>query len=359
VLAFPADPPDQPLTFHGYADPTVVHDPLVPGRLWLAYTHLDPGSVPSLDGGTLIQGACSTHLAFSVDGGGTSWTFDKVLWPAFTVADPDQPAATTYENSEVASLAVVRDGGQVTWYGEHLRYVQQPVAGYDPDFAGSWTIRVAAVEADTPEALADAGESVLALASVDAGTWGVTTILEDISPAGSISDCYFFNNPAITVVDGTLYLAAECWVPGSGDVQDATLARVVLYATTPTGPAPTWVWHYVGVLADHDMAVALGGVTLDEPDFSRAADGTLLLTLSPTVVGGPTGSLNIGCLSLAMTSLDPPTYATACDGGFDVRAELVDAGACTYDARSATGLIGVARLNGEADLELVGTGLLP
>jgi len=355
ALMLENDPPGAPHL--QYADPTIYHDPVVANRHWLAYSHLDSQSITLPDGGTVNEATVSTHLARS-DNGGASFDYVAPLWPAQKTTDPNG-GATTYRSSEVASLVAVENGGQVTWYGEHLRYMLLPEAGYNPDFKGSWVIAVGSAVSSTPTGLAGVEESVLGRSTVDASAWGVTTVLDDVSPAGAVSDCYFFNNPAITFQNGKLYLAAECWVAGMGGGQDVTKARILLYSTTAMGPAHAWTWQYVGVLADHAMAQELGGQTLDVPDFSYALDGTPLVILSPTMLGGLTGQTELGCVALAMSSLDPPTYAKGCDGGLDIRAVARGVGACTHDPTSVRGIIGVYHGGTGDDLSLITTGLRP
>jgi hypothetical protein len=96
------------------------------------------------------------------------------------------------------------------------------------------------------------------------------------------------------------------------------------------------------VLADHRLAVELADDTIQQPEVSRAADGTLIALFTPAHADAAVqvGTVGDGCLALELSSIDPPVLARDCAGKVVVRAEVrgTGVGACTHDPASATGI---------------------
>jgi hypothetical protein len=328
-------------------DPAIRADPLLPHRIWLAYSVSAIGTLPNPDGGqkVLVYGI-GTHLARS-DDDGKSWTFVAALWPVATSPYPVDGGRVGFINSETPSLFAVSDGGSTTWYGARLRYFQEPITGYNPDYFHSWTIVVAA--ATTPDLsnpaqptdLANAPETVLGMTSTASG-WNVDARL-DQDAGGALSDCSIWNNPALFAQAGKLYLVTECVPFGS------PAGRVVVFSTVPDGTPASWSWSYLGVLADRATATEFGADAVLMPEVDLSEDGTTLLALLSPARREPSGMLvSYACRALELASIDPPLFRRGCDGGLVTRADLEASadladggklGACSYDRHSATGIL--------------------
>lgn len=93
------------------------------------------------------------------------------------------------------------------------------------------------------------------------------------------------------------------------------------------------------MIADHALAVELGGRQLVSPDVSRSRDGALLLVVA--LQAGSGGTIGQGCHALELASIDPPAVRRDATGRAIVRGiqtAAADAGwhtgACTHDPRS-------------------------
>ncbi|MEO7732967.1 MAG: hypothetical protein ABIY55_18530, partial [Kofleriaceae bacterium] len=98
-----------------------------------------------------------------------------------------------------------------------------------------------------------------------------------------------------------------------------------------------------GALTTAADAAALGDAELNQADLAVAADGTLLLTVTPShLTPGQTLATHAGCRALVVDSLDPPALRRDTCGGPTVRASVIasdvaSTGSCGYDA-TATGI---------------------
>lgn len=322
--------------FKGYADPALQADPLVPGRIWLAYSWPYVAQSPAPN-----MAAVESHLARSDDGGAT-FSFVRPLYAAPEVLDPEGSGQTGIASSETVSLAVMASGPLTTWYGAHLRYFLEPAGGYTPRYGTSWTVRVGA--AASPEALGDptalAKEVVIGV-STTAAVYGASVLVDQMAGV-PIQRCAMLNNPTLFVRGGTLYLVVEC-LAFVGTELDLPNATMQLLATTPRGDPRTWAWRHVGVLADHGLAQELGSDTIRQPEVTEAADGTLLLVVTPARADplAPTGTTGEGCVAVELDSIDPPALRRDCAGDAIVRVRMTgdDMGSCAHDPASATGLV--------------------
>ena len=180
----------------------------------------------------------------------------------------------------------------------------------------------------------------------------------------TLAGCVFFNNPAIFAQGDRLYVVAECLEFDGSAISDAR-SRMVVLRTRPVGAPSGWAWEYVGVLADRALALEMGGERLTSATISRAADAALLFMATPRT--GTAGILGTGCVAIELASLDPPAVRRSASGSLVVRARqtaTADAGwhtgACTHDARSATGILTVAATTSNGlQAELLATGLKP
>ena len=335
-------PATTPGVFKGFADPAVARDPAMPGRLWLAYSwpHILAGRAP--DGSTVFMAAVSTHLARS-DDSGLSFTYVGEPWPTVRMPDPEGSGENGIISSETASLVAMESDGAVTWYGAHLRYFLRPETGYNPNYATSWHVRIGA--APSPLELATAAEAVLGVSATDI-VYRPDVRLDELAGL-PLTRCAMLNNPALFAADGTLYLVVEClaFVGTTLDFQNTTTQ---VCATTPTGAPSTWTWRHAGMLADHTLALELGADTIQQPEMSRAADGTPLVILTPAndddaVAVGTTAE---GCVALELVSLEPPRLRRDCDGRAVVRTLITGTGigACTHDSESLTGIITTSKI---------------
>jgi hypothetical protein len=173
----------------------------------------------------------STRLARS-DDGGRRWQFERTLWDSPLVDDPERRGPASYFGSETAGLAAIAEAQGVTWYSVRLSYFLEPVTAYEPRYASSWTMRVAAARGDSPAGLARAEEAVLGTGTTHAA-YGPHARLTAVD--GAVRDCGMWNNPAIVAEAGRLYVIAECLV-FEGTRVDERRTRIVVFRTTPDGP---------------------------------------------------------------------------------------------------------------------------
>ena len=127
-----------------------------------------------------------------------------------------------------------------------------------------------------------------------------------------------------------------------------------VFAATATDDVSKLVWTDRGALITPADATALGDAELNQADLEEAADGTLLLTVTPShLAPGETLATHAGCRTLAVDSLDTPALHRAC-GALAVRAsvtasDLPSTGSCGYDAHTTgVGLVLVRRPDGIA-----------
>jgi len=363
AIAVAGDPPASAAgsgNFRGYADPSLMHDPAVAQRVWLAYSYPHAVSRTALDGGTVYVGAVSSHLARSDDQGAT-FTFVRELYASNPVSDPEGSGEQGLSNSETVSLAWMADGGTTTWYAAHLRYFQRPIAGYNPKYGTSWTVHVGA--AATPQALGDpvaeSAEAVLGV-STTAAVYGATTRLDQLAGL-PVQRCAMLNNPALFVRGLTLYLLVEC-LAFSGSTLDFANTTAQLFATTPSGPPVSWTWRHAGTLAGVSLAQELQDDTVQQYGLTVGAGGAVLVLVTPAH-GDPasqTGVIGDGCVALELASLEPPVLRRDCAGRAVVRARLPGPGvqSCAHDAASVSGLVPHVQLPG-TPWRIVSSGLRP
>jgi hypothetical protein len=353
-------PATTPGSFKGFADPALQADPNVPGRLWLAYSwpFIATGQTPT--GEPVSMAAVASHLARSEDHG-ASFSFVGELYSAPVVLDPEGSGETGIASSETVSLAVLGSGGATTWYGAHLRYFLRPTTGYDPKYATSWTVRIGA--APSPDLLGDPAvlaKEVVVGVSTTATVYGATVKVDQLAGL-PIQRCAMLNNPTLFARGGTLYLVVEC-LAFVGPQLDFAHSTMQVLATTPAGDPQTWSWRWVGTLADHSLAQELGNDTIQQPEVSEAADGTLLLVLTPAHADATVqvGTVGDGCVALELASIDPPALRRDCAGHAVVRARLAGTamGSCAHDPSSVTGLVPTRQQSG-AQWMLYASGIRP
>ena len=342
AIVISGDAPDtNPGTFRGFADPALAADPATGGRVWLAYSwpHVVAGQDPV--GNTVQLAAVENRLARSDDDGAT-FQFVGTLWPDVAAADPEGSGENGRISSETASLAVITNGSGTTWYGAHLRYFLRPQTGYNPKYATSWHVRIGA--AASPAALATAPETVLGV-STTAAVYQPAVRLDQLAGL-PIQHCAMLNNPSLFTQSGTLYLVVEC-LAFVGTTLDFANTSTRVFATVPNGAPANWTWRHAGLLADHRLAVELADDTIQQPEVSRAGDGTLIALFTPAHADAAVqvGTVGDGCLALELSSIDPPVLARDCAGKVLVRAEVrgTGVGACTHDPASVTGIVATSQ----------------
>jgi hypothetical protein len=337
AIEIPGDPiPAQ--GFRGYADASLRKDP-GSDRVWMGYSFVRPVPFDDGMGGTQSTIQVETHLAHS-DDAGASWTFDKVIFPS-TAAPPGN--VTGYFNSETVSLA---PASATSWFASRLAYLTE-TSPEDKTVLATFMVRIS--HAASPDQLGTSREQVIGLTSSLPASFGAATDLNTLSGLS----CTYWNDPGLFFQGGTLYLTAECVGQGTIHVFTAPAGDDVLQL----------VWTDRGALTTPADAAALGDVELNQADIEQAADGTLLLTVTPShVVPGQTLSTHEGCRSLVIDSLAPPALHRDC-GALTVRAavtasDLASTGSCGYDARaSGAGLVLARRPEAGAPGLLVRTGV--
>jgi hypothetical protein len=348
-------------SFTGFADPGMVADPAdaAKRRLYMAYSRLDGRVATTASGGKAGVPVTATHLARSDDGGST-WRYMATLWDSKLTADPEGKGPSSYFGSETPTLAAHRKGLFTTWYSVRLSYFLEPVTAYQPRYATSWVMRIAAAQGLTPAALARAEEVQLGT-NTTAAAYGPTVNVNALAP--ELGRCGMWNNPAIAFEAGRLHVITEC-LEFDGKTVSSERSRIVVLSTVPAGKPASWAWRYDGVIADRALAQELGGERLVSPAVMRGRDGALLLMVTPQVGRKPFGE---GCTALELESLSPPRVRRDPAGKAIVRArQTADAdetwhtGACTYDPNSASGIVTVAATTSRGlQAELRATGLRP
>ncbi|MGE3615572.1 MAG: hypothetical protein AB7L66_06840 [Gemmatimonadales bacterium] len=270
-----------------------------------------------------------------------NWTRAAVLWDAPLSNDPEGLGPPSYFGSETPSLVAATEGGTVRWYAARLSYFLEPVSAYQPRYASSWTIRVATATGPTPAVLATAPEAVLGIGST-AAAFAPTIRLSTLS--SSLNGCGLWNNPALALEGGRLFLLTECLEFDGSQVSDLR-SRIVVFSTAATGPPTAWTWRYDGVLADRAVATELGAARVVSANVSTAEDGRRLLLLSLAAGGG---MVSQGCAAMLLGGLAPPTLSRT-NGELNLLARVTNqadpawyTGACGHDAGSATGIVAAA-----------------
>lgn len=326
-----------PGTFKGYSDPHLIADPDEPDRIWLSYSWLEVDTVEHPPGPDVFVATVENHLAKSDDGGAT-FDFVSELWGAYHAEDPEGTGVNGVIDSETASLAWMRQpGGQVKWYGAHLRYFLQPIFGYNPKYSTSWTIRVTA--ADTPGGLSSSSEAVLGVSTTHAN-YGSDVILDTLV-GKPIEDCVFVNNPSLFANEDTLYLVFEC-LAFDGVNMNTERTTIQIIGTEPEGEPNTWSWRHVGEIINNNICTELGVTVLQQPDMALSKDGKILLTVTPAAPApGETTPLHQGFIVLELEQLEPPVLARNCDGSLLVHAKMTNEGlgGCAYSSDSSTGIV--------------------
>ena len=357
TITIAGDAPFPTPTFTGHADPSLIADPLRTNRIWLAYSYLTGKRATGNLGRAVGVPVVETHLAVS-DDSGRSWRLHSTLWASGLSADPEAKSRDSYFGSETPSLAVNVTDGQPEWFSVRLHYFLEPESAYKPRYASGWTMRVARARGDTPAALASAEDVILGVKTT-AKAYGTHLDLTSLSP--ELSDCAMWNNPIVTHQDGRLVLVTECLVfRGKAPVEERT--RMVVFSTAAKGSPRTWAWRYDSIIADHSLALELGGDKLVSPEIQRARNGSLLFIVSPQKGRGAFG---MGCVVMQIDSLAPPRLRRDATGRAVIRARQTSpanaawrTGACTYSAASETGLVTVgAKARRGLDTRLLATGL--
>jgi hypothetical protein len=217
----------------------------------------------------------------------------------------------------------------------------------DKTLLSTFMVRISHVTA--PDQLGTAKEQVIGLTSSLPASFGATTDLNTLSGLS----CTYWNDPGLFYRSGMLYLTAEC--VGQGTIH--------VFAAIATDDVAQLVWTDRGALTTPADAAALGDAELNQADLEEAADGTLLLTVTPShVVPAQTLSTHEGCRSLVVDSIDPPALHRDC-GQLAVRAavtasDLASTGSCGYDAHTTgVGLVLARRPAGAAPGLLVRSGV--
>ena len=107
-----------------------------------------------------------------------------------------------------------------------------------------------------------------------------------------------WNNPAIAVARGRVYIIPECLVFRGRSI-DQLRSRMIVLSAEPSGAPSQWRWRYDGVLADRALAQALGGERLVSAAIMPGRNGELLFIATPQTGRGPFGQ---GCVAIALES---------------------------------------------------------
>lgn len=307
--------------FRGYADPSLRSDPRT-GTIWLSYSWVSTLVSPSLFGKPAIDGGVAVHLARS-DDGGRSFRFVKALWGSDSELYEGRKG---YAGHEVSTISPTASG----WAALDLRYFNP--RGHGNDFVPD-SFHFELITAPEPTALISAHETRLG-GLLTGAAWRPFV---DLSRSSG-SSCPVWTEPSLFEQMGTLFLLAQCKVPGA-----PMRGFLGLFARSAND------WRWVGELTGAADAAALGGNELTQADIVRGRAGALELLVTPNIVHG-NEEHHLGCFLLPIVSLDPPVLGRERSGAPRVLARVLSSdsaqngpGACAYDARSDTGILIVRR----------------
>jgi len=308
--------------FRGYGDPSLEFDAST-NTLWMSYSWLnvvisDPGSPAVFDL------AVRTHLAKSIDNG-NSFSF---------VREINQPEQETHPDSaeqgltihEVSTLVKQADNEwQVLW----LKYFTP--LGTTPGVEDRTDFLLWRSTSNTAENLADNSE-VWARTFVASDAWNAPINLNNIS---ELSDCAVLTEPALFNHNNQIYLAASCLIVDLFG-RHTDRERLVLLRQISSG------YEFVGNIFDALDAASLGADVLEQADISVAKDGSVIIIVTPIVLGGDPS--HQGCVVFEFDDFSNAQVKRNANGKSLARNIITadssrEGGLCSYDAASETGII--------------------
>lgn len=339
---------------NGAFDPDVARDESS-GRLWMAYSAVT---------GPAGSGFVSTHLAWS-DDEGLTWCESGTVNAASRVPEEEQPPAIAgpdgHWNHEVPALvydaeAPASERWTLIWH-RYLHVADDDATTDDRRFQYGW---IAARTAATADGLTTAPEQKLfssiayhARPEVEAYNESIVggSPLKRWDTDPELGGCLVFTEPALLVVEETLYAAMYCF---------RTADRQEIALVARSGSAGEW--SPVGTLLTTSDAVAIDPalVGFNAPDLYSIGSSVRLL-VSPTVAGAYRGCLEYeldvaaGRLRDADGDGPDPTLGLEANPATDV----FQTGACTYHEGLATGVVRGDTHFGVVQFRLVATGISP
>lgn len=312
-----------PDPFRGYGDPSLEYDSTT-GTLWLAYSWLntqisDPGPPVVFDLGV------RTRLARS-DDNGASFTFVRTVNDMQMESHPDT-GVMGWSTHEVSTLVKEPSGSwQILW----LKYFNPlgTVTGVDErqEFL-YWRTTVA-----TPDLLGD-NSSIWGTFAATSPSWGAPY---DFNTIPQLADCIIQTEPGLFAFNGETYLATSCLVADATG-RRTDLERIELLRQTQSG------YDYVGTILDSQDAADLGVDTIEQADISVARDGSVILVVTPIILGADPS--HQGCRVFSFSDFATAAIARDTNGVAIPRAVItadgnsLGPGLCTYDANSNTGVL--------------------
>jgi hypothetical protein len=312
-----------PGPFRGYGDPSLEYDS-TSGALWLAYSWLntqisDPGPPVVFDLGV------RTRLARS-DDNGASFTFVRTVNDMEMEAHPDT-GVMGWSTHEVSTLVKEPSGAwQILW----LKYFNPfgTVTGVDERQEFLYWRTTAAI----PDLLGD-NSVVWGKFAATSPSWGAPI---DFNAIPELADCILQTEPGLFAFNGETYLATSCLVV-DGTGRRADLERIELLRQSSSG------YDYVGTILDGQDAADLGVDTIEQADISVARDGSIILVVTPIILGADPG--HQGCMVFAFDDFATAAITRDTNGVAIPRAVItadgnsLGPGLCTYDANSNTGVL--------------------
>lgn len=312
-----------PDPFRGYGDPSLEYDAAT-GTLWMAYSWLntqvsDPGPPAVFDLGV------RTRLARS-DDHGASFTFVRTVNDMQMEAHPDT-GAMGWSTHEVSTLVKEPTGSwQIMWLKYFNPFGTVPGVDERQEFL-YWR-----TTATTPDLLGD-NSAVWGTFAATSPSWGAPF---DFNTIPELADCALQTEPALFAFNGETYLATSCLV-ADGTGRRTDLERIELLQQTPAG------YSYVGTILDGQDAADLGVDTIEQADISVARDGSILLVVTPIILGADPA--HQGCMVFSFDDFATASLARDTNGVAVPRAIItadgnsLGPGLCTYDANSETGVL--------------------
>jgi hypothetical protein len=355
------DPPSTVSALRGYADPSV-RAALDGSTLYMGYSR--PTTITTAAGDKI---AIHADVAESTDGGAT-WNNGQVLFGATATETVPGIGVTAYFSSEELSLATgALDPSKPTtpyWMLAREKYYNS-LTGNKSLKTRTYVLRVGAVQADSPAALAGGEPNELVFIEKNTDPSFAAAVapashvkrLGDVLTAGGQKDCDLALSPAILYVAPSVYLVIECF-RASDPVNDSDIV-LIKANPAPSGqvqPVIDWNWKYVGSFgtAADAALMKVGANQVIQPDLALSQDGTVLFIADPSTYATTVNGARLGCNVIAMQSLDPPVLAKRC-GRFDTRAlvrtpDLAakntfgdQAGSCGYEPTAQAGGLIIAR----------------
>lgn len=318
-----------PSAFRGYGDPSLSFDATT-NTLWMVYSWLDILSNPGLP--QHINLGVRTHLAKSTDGGDT-FEFVESINDTQALPHPDNAQAGWLIN-EVPTLVQQPDTNwQTLWFQYFSPVPNSPgIQTEHSDFLFANSIASSPDQLGLLSNVNAAGNTT----STSFGSFFNLNQVQDSLGMMPLADCSAFTEPDLFVFQSEIYLISQCIV-FAGATRNTNAERLFLLKQDGA------TYSYIGQLTHATDAQQFGADALTQPDASFAQDGSVILLMTPKVLGADPE--HRGCVVVTFDDFSTGTLQRAANGSLTERAIItaqgngLGPGLCTYDPNSNTGVL--------------------